>query len=124
MRIVLSLSLSCVFTLLLIPSTFAQSESSTDPLVRELVTKGVLTAEEARLIVTNASPSEQRDRLATLLRDKGVISAADFEQVRGNAPAANPNVALITADYKPSKPEPSAAPQSSPPVAGCSRPAP
>src|SRR6185295_16707950 len=81
-------------------------------LVRILVTKGVITADEARVIVTNASPAEQRDRLAVILRDKGVISAAEFEATRTNGPA------IMTADYKPSTPEPSApapAPQASPP---------
>ena len=100
---------------LAIPASFAQSDNSSDPLVRVLVTKGVLTAEEARLIITNGSPAEQRDRLATLLRDKGVISASEFEQVRANAPASeksNPSVALMTADYKPINSEPrTSAPQ-------------
>src|SRR6185295_2699408 len=76
-------------------------------LVRILVTKGVITADEARVIVTNASPAEQRDRLAVILRDKGVISAAEFEATRTNG------LAIMTADYKPSTPEPSAPP---PPV--------
>jgi hypothetical protein len=126
MRVVLSLVLTCVVALLATPAVFAQGDSSADPLVRVLVTKGVLTPEEARSIVTNASPAEQRDRLATLLRDKGVISAAEFETVRANAPAASPkNVALMTADYKPnaasersSAPTPAAAsaPQTTPPT--------
>jgi len=114
MRILLSLTLFCVMALLVVPAVFAQADDSADPLVRVLVTKGVLTAEEARSIVANASPAEQRDRLATLLRDKGVISAAEFEQVRPKVPASS--VALMTADYKPNNPEPPAAvPQSTPP---------
>jgi hypothetical protein len=125
MRIVLSLILTCVFGLLAVPAAFAQGENSNDPLVRVLVTKGVLTPEEARAIVTNASPAEQRDRLATLLRDKGVISAAEFEEVRANPPAgSSKNVAVMTADYKPAISEPRAstpatapgAPQTPPPT--------
>ena len=118
MRIVLCFALTCVIGLLATPADFAQTDNSSDPLVRVLVTKGVLTPEEARAIVTNASPAEQRDRLATLLRDKGVISAAEFEAVRANAPAPNASVALVTADYKPHNPEPpppAAAPQASRP---------
>ncbi|HEY6660228.1 MAG TPA: hypothetical protein VI031_03765 [Pyrinomonadaceae bacterium] len=116
MRTVLCLTLTCVIVLLVIPTAFAQSDNSTDPLVRILVTKGVLTTEEARGIVTNASPAEQRDRLAVLLRDKGVISAAEFEATRANTPTTNTAVALVTADYKTSSSEPpAAAPQSSPP---------
>src|SRR6185369_17020943 len=110
MRIFLRLALICIISLLSITFAFAQDNNSTDPLVRILVTKGVITADEARVIVTNASPAEQRDRLAVLLRDKGVISAAEFEATRSNAPA------MMTADYKPSTPEPpAAAPQATPP---------
>lgn len=94
----------------------ATSSASADPLVRVLVTKGVLTADEARLIVTNASPAEQRDRLAALLRDKGIISTAEFETVRGNVPGANSQAAIMTADYKTTSSErPAPAPQATPP---------
>lgn len=116
MRIVLCITLTCVIALLVIPTTFAQSDNSTDPLVRILVTKGVITTEEARVIVTNASPAEQRDRLAVLLRDKGVISAAEFEATRTNPSANNSAVAVMTADYKTSSSDPpAAAPQTTPP---------
>lgn len=117
MRFVLCLTLTCVFGLFVSPPASAQTDNSSDPLVRVLVTKGVLTPEEARTIVSNASPTEQRDRLATLLRDKGVISTAEFDQVRSNAPASTPSVALMTADYKPSSSERKPpAPQPSPPA--------
>ena len=116
MRIVLCITLTCVIALLVIPTTFAQSDNSTDPLVRILVTKGVITTEEARVIVTNASPAEQRDRLAVLLRDKGVISAAEFEATRTNPSANNSAVAVMTADYKTTSSDPpAAAPQTTPP---------
>ena len=112
MRIFLRFALICVISLLAIPLAFAQDNNSTDPLVRILVTKGVITTDEARTITTNASPAEQRDRLAVLLRDKGVISAAEFEATR----TPNANVAVMTADYKPSTLEPpKAAPQATPP---------
>src|SRR5215213_8048345 len=118
MRTVLCLILTCLIAVLIIPTVFAQADNSTDPLVRILVTKGVLTADEARAIVTNASPAEQRDRLAVLLRDKGVISAAELEATRTNAPATNTPVAEVTADYKTSRSEqPATAPQATPPPA-------
>jgi hypothetical protein len=60
-----------------------------DPLVRVLISKGVLTADEGRTISAAATPAEQRDRLATLLRDKGLISSSEYEAVRAAAPAAN-----------------------------------
>ena len=96
-------------------SAYSQSSESSDPLVRVLQAKGILTEAEARSITSNASPAEQRDRLAALLRDKGVISATEFEGLR--APAASPEVKTITADYKPSSPLPVAPePQPTPAV--------
>jgi hypothetical protein len=104
-----------VVLLIAFPVVNAQDGGATDPLVRVLVTKGVLTAEEARLISVNASPAEQRDRLATLLRDKGLISASEFEAVRTVAPAPNAGSATMNADYKTTLPEPAkAAPQPKP----------
>jgi hypothetical protein len=70
-----------------------------DPLVRMLIVKGVLTEEEGRTVSVKGTPSEQRDRLAALLRDKGLISVAEFEAVRAVAPAAEtpPSVATSSA---------------------------
>src|SRR5256885_16019598 len=110
----------CRFLLLLIslavvfPMARAQSNAGTDPLVRVLQEKGVLTEAEARAITANASTAEQRDRLATLLRDKGVISPAEFEAVRTNP--ALPVARTIPADYRTTSPIPrAAAPQPTPP---------
>ncbi len=115
MRVLLGLTLTSLIGLSVLSTAFAQGDS-TDPLVRILVTKGVITTDEARVIVTNASPAEQRDRLAVLLRDKGVISAAEFEATRTNPPANNSAVAMMTADYKTSSSDPpAAAPQTTPP---------
>src|SRR2546423_9683715 len=113
-----SLILAVIILLIVSSTTFAQDNpaSPTDSLVRVLVSKGVITPEEARLIGVNASPAEQRDRLATLLRDKGVISSAEFEMVRTGSP--NTKVAPINANYKTSAAErPAPAPQPSPPTA-------
>jgi hypothetical protein len=75
--------------------------------------KGILTEVEARAITANASPAEQRDRLAVLLRDKGVISAAEYDTLR--KPAAPAEMTMATADYKTSSPPPVAPePQSTP----------
>ena len=62
--------------------TTANRSAINDPLVRVLVTKGLLTVDEARLITATGTVVEQRDRLAALLRDKGLISASEFETVR------------------------------------------
>src|SRR5207244_10773219 len=91
----------------------AQTASSSDPLVRVLQAKGVLTEAEARAITANASTTEQRDRLAVLLRDKGVLSPAEFEALRANT--SSPVARTITADYKTTSPNPTAtAPQPTP----------
>src|SRR5262249_37047206 len=111
-----------LFTLILLGSAlpvFSQSANTTDPLVKVLQTKGILTEAEARAITTNTTPADQGDRWAALLRDKGVISASEFETVR--QPAAPGEMTIATADYKTSSPPPaatssaaSAAPQPTP----------
>jgi hypothetical protein len=93
-------------------AVFSQSADTTDPLVRVLQTKGILTEAEARAIATIASPAEQRDRLAVILRDKGVISSAEFEAL--HTTPASPPMTITTAEYKPNSPPLAAAP---PPVA-------
>lgn len=112
MRVYLRLTLLVLVGLGSAPAVFSQSTDTTDPLVRVLQTKGILTETEARAITANASPAEQRDRLAALLRDKGVISTTEFESVRG--PSASAEVKTMTADYKPSSPAPAAAPEPQP----------
>src|ERR1700752_4464699 len=51
-----------------------------DPLITLLVGKGLLTTDEARTVSSAGSAADQRDRLASLLKDKGLISAAEFDQ--------------------------------------------
>ena len=53
-----------------------------DPLLRLLVSKGVLTTEEAAVVLSSGTAAQQRDRLATLLKDKGLISSAEFEALQ------------------------------------------
>lgn len=96
--------LRCVLILIVLlitsPIVRSQSEPTPDPLIQVLLKKGVLSAEEARLIATSASPAERRDRLAALLRDKGIISADEFETVRTDANVATPGPGILNADYK------------------------
>ncbi|HYJ45891.1 MAG TPA: hypothetical protein VEV81_04695 [Pyrinomonadaceae bacterium] len=70
-----------------------------DPLVRILIVKGVLTEDEGHTISAAGTPAEQRDRLAALLRDKGLISTSEFEAVRTVAPTAetSPTTAALSA---------------------------
>jgi hypothetical protein len=113
MTFYLRFGLTLIVALLSFPIVVAQS--TPDPLVQVLVKKGVLSAEEARLISNNASPAEQRDRLAALLRDKGVISNDEFEAVRANTNVATSVAPVLNADYKTSSSKGVAAPQPSPP---------
>lgn len=56
-----------------------------DPLIRVLIAKGIITADEGRA-AASGNAVEQRDRLAALLRDKGLISATEFDELRAAAP--------------------------------------
>lgn len=67
-----------------------------DPLVRVLVSKGVLNELEGRTISASGTPSEQRDRLATVLREKGLLSAAEYEAVRTVAATENKTKTLAS----------------------------
>ena len=67
------------------PEPAAGAEVS-DPLVRVLVAKGLISAEEARAVAGGRNAAEQRDRLASLLRDKGLITPSEFEAVRSSPP--------------------------------------
>jgi hypothetical protein len=83
-----------------------------DPLVRMLVAKGVLTAPEGRSISTSGTPVEQRDRLAALLREKGLISNAEFEAVRTVAASSEATATgSLPAGVSGQKPEQVAAPK-------------
>ena len=90
-----------------------------DPLVRMLVAKGVLTETEGHAITDTGDAAEQRDRLANLLRDKGIISPAEYEAVRtvvpiGDTVALNAKstveVADKTAREQPPTPQPAQTP--------------
>jgi hypothetical protein len=85
-----------------------------DPLIRLLVTKGLLTADEGRGIVAGP-PGEQRDRLATLLRNKGLISAAEFESLRmpeipSASVATTTSATRADAEPPPAQPQPTTSP--------------
>lgn len=58
------------------------SAPAEDALLRLLVNKGVLTTEEAAVVLSSGNQAQQRDRLATLLKDKGLISNAEFDALQ------------------------------------------
>lgn len=76
------------------------NSSFDDPLVRVLVIKGILSAEEARTISVGGTLLAQRDRLAALLRDKGLISAGEFEAIRTVASSENRTAATAASTEK------------------------
>jgi len=70
----------------IIAPAFAADNQPSDPLIRVLQSKGILTQAEADTIGTVA-PADQRVKLAQILRDKGLITAADYEAVSTAVPA-------------------------------------
>ena len=60
-----------------------------DPLLQLLVAKGVINAREAKSLV--GTPAEQRAKLVELLRQKGILSATDYEDL--TLPSASAQVA-------------------------------
>ncbi|MGB9235847.1 MAG: hypothetical protein WCC04_15670 [Terriglobales bacterium] len=55
----------------------ANTVTAGDPLLQLLVAKGVVNAEEAKSLV--GTPAEQKAKLLELLRQKGILSASDYE---------------------------------------------
>src|SRR5581483_6056328 len=78
--------------------SFAQENKNAgavpDPLIQVLVNKGVLTPEEGHAVSTGDA-AEQRQRLLQLLKDKGVLSAADFAQLSPAPASAQVSPALL-----------------------------
>jgi hypothetical protein len=93
------------------PTTLGPAPTE-DPLLRLLVNKGVLTTEEAAVVLSSGTSAQQHDRLATLLKDKGLISNAEFDALQ----SARENVVTLNAT-----PANSNASTASPPSAGTSK---
>lgn len=62
------------------PDPAAPAQQASDPLIRLLAAKGVLTGEEAQALAA-VPAAEQRDHLTALLLKKGIISANDLQGV-------------------------------------------
>lgn len=60
------------------PDPVAPAQQGSDPLVRLLAAKGVLTDEEAQALAA-VPAAEQRDQLTALLLKKGIISARELQ---------------------------------------------
>jgi hypothetical protein len=62
---------------------------STDPLIQILITKGILTPAEARNL-GKGDAAEQHAQLLKVLREKGVISATDYDSLTGSSSKTPP----------------------------------
>jgi hypothetical protein len=82
----------------------AQSATTADPLLRLLVSKGVLTTVEAEMVLSSGTSAQQRDRLATLLKDKGLISNAELDALQVNAAAPVSSNSNASAGHAPVAP--------------------
>jgi hypothetical protein len=67
-----------------------------DPLLRLLVSKGVLTTGEAAVVMSSGTAAQQRDRLALLLKDKGLISSAEFDALQSTAVSGGNSLSVAT----------------------------
>lgn len=95
-------------------------DASVMALLGVLVTKGVLNAEEAKSL--NGNPAQQKARLLELLRQKGILSASDYEALTTPSASAQvaPNLVASTSPILPaavtSPPEPQPAKPAPPKV--------
>ena len=82
---VLILATGSLLVLLTCAGGFAQKPQETgaavDPLVRLLLTKGVLSEQDVAGLAGASTPAERNERLAKLLLEKGVISRSDYVQL-------------------------------------------
>lgn len=76
-------------------ATAAQTNAATagDPLLQLLVAKGVINADEAKSL--GGTPAEQRAKLLALLRQKGILSAADYEALATPSASAQVDKNLV-----------------------------
>lgn len=71
----------------------ASAASIADPLLRLLVDKGMISADEARAL---DGASDGRDRLAALLRDKGILTDAEYRAIRSASSPTSVATAAMT----------------------------
>ncbi len=67
------------------PASAQQETTATthDPLTEILLTKGILTPDEARVVDQAVTPKQANERMARILLGKGLISKADYEGIAG-----------------------------------------
>ncbi|MGA9354765.1 MAG: hypothetical protein WBV46_13820 [Terriglobales bacterium] len=76
-----------------VAATQTKTAATADPLLQLLVSKGVIDADEAKTLAgTPGTPEQQRTRLLELLRQKGILSAADFAELAPASAQVEPNL--------------------------------
>ncbi len=89
------------------PASSSSTEAQTDPLLKLLLNKGVITSAEVDSILSAGDAAAQRDRLALLLRNKGVITGDEFKSLQpANDVAQATNVATTVAASASEQPQP------------------
>jgi hypothetical protein len=91
------------------PAPAAGVAAVNDPLVRLLVSKGLLSVNEASSLAS-APANEVNNRLLMILKDKGLISADDLNSLKAPG-AATATASMETAAQGSTTPPPAAAPQ-------------
>lgn len=108
------------------PSNPIQDSSSSDPLLQLLIKKGLISSGEADAVTTGGTAAEQRNRLAALLRNKGLLTDEEYRSVTPAAKAepvllasASPTAIALppAATVQPAKPQVTAAPAPPPVIA-------
>src|SRR5712691_11808995 len=88
LRNVLHIMLAVFTTLVLAGTVLAQQQNdrkpASNPLVRVLQAKGILTDEEAAMVSQASTAGEAEERLARLLLSKGIITQTDYDQTVGS----------------------------------------
>ena len=91
------LRLLTFFMILVLPAVFlapakAQQKAagSHDRLAEILLKKGILTPDDMKQIDQAATPQQAEALMARVLRDKGVLSETEYEQIAGSQPAPQP----------------------------------
>jgi hypothetical protein len=99
---------ACLALLIVFATAVAWAQppvAATDPLVRLLETKGILTAADVSIIQSAPTTEQQRLELARLLRNKGLLTEAEFAAFEKTAtPAAREPVLVATAGPLPVAP--------------------
>lgn len=101
--------------------TVRAQDNTNDPLLKLLVSKGLVTSAEAELVLSAGDATKQSDRLAALLKEKGLISAEEFASLQPRSDVAASNNAspsgerVAAVSTKPPATSPAVNQQPSPP---------